>query len=181
MASTNNLNSGAPVIAPGAQVAILIGSDSDWPVMKECLETLRLFDVRAAVEVLSAHRTPAAAAQYALSAEAAGVQVLICAAGGAAHLAGAIAAQTALPVLGVPLPSPHLGGLDSLYSTVQMPAGVPVATFAIGSPGAVNAALFAVQILARGDAALHARFVDYKRGLARKVAEKNAALQAKLG
>lgn len=177
MASTNKTPAG-PSVVPGTKVAILMGSDSDLPVLRPCLDTLRGFGVPTAIHVVSAHRSPHAAAEYAARAEERGIEVLICAAGGAAHLAGVAAAYTTLPVLGVPMPSPHLSGLDSLYSTVQMPGGVPVATFAIGEAGATNAALFAVQILARRDEGLRAKLAAHKEKLARGVREKDAALQA---
>jgi len=129
-------------------VGILMGSKSDWEVMKSASETLRHFDVAHECRVLSAHRTPAATVEYVSAAEARGLEVIIAAAGGAAHLAGVVAAHTLLPVLGVPMESASLKGLDSLLATVQMPAGIPVGTLAIGKPGATNAALLAVAILA---------------------------------
>jgi len=132
-------------------VGIVMGSDSDWPVMRAAATVLSDFEVPYEVKILSAHRTPDAALGYAQNAQASGLQVLIGAAGGAAHLAGVLAAKTALPVLAVPMPSRHLQGLDSLLSMVQMPAGIPVATFAIGEAGAKNAALFSMAILALGD------------------------------
>ena len=158
-----------------------MGSDSDLGVMQKCLDTLRQFNVPSDIHVMSAHRSPQAVMEYAGRAQERGIQVLICAAGGAAHLAGVVAAHTCLPVLGVPMPSKHLSGVDSLYSTVQMPGGVPVATFAIGEAGATNAALFAVQILSLQDAQLREKFVDFKKKLAAGVAEKDAALQALIG
>lgn len=133
---------------PSALVAILMGSKSDWDTMRHASETLARFDVPHDCRVLSAHRTPAQTAKYASGAEERGVEVVIAAAGGAAHLAGVVAAHTLLPVLGVPIESQSLKGLDSLLSTVQMPAGIPVGTLAIGKPGAINAALLAVAILA---------------------------------
>ena len=131
-------------------VGILMGSKSDWEVMKSASEMLDLFGVAHECRVLSAHRTPGATVEYVGAAEARGVEILIAAAGGAAHLAGVVAAHTLLPVLGVPMESQSLRGLDSLLSTVQMPAGIPVGTLAIGKPGATNAALLAVAILSRG-------------------------------
>src|SRR6202167_3237247 len=128
-------------------VAVIMGSKSDWETMRHCDETLTQFGVAHECRVLSAHRTPHLAAQYAAEAESRGVEVIIGAAGGAAHLAGVLAAQTVLPVLGVPMESPALKGLDSLLSTVQMPGGIPVGTLAIGKPGAINAALLAIAIL----------------------------------
>jgi 5-(carboxyamino)imidazole ribonucleotide mutase len=129
-------------------VGILMGSKSDWEVMKGASETLARFEVAHECRVLSAHRTPAATIEYVSAAEARGLEVIIAAAGGAAHLAGVVAAHTLLPVLGVPMESAALKGLDSLLATVQMPAGIPVGTLAIGKPGATNAALLAVAILA---------------------------------
>jgi len=131
-------------------VGILMGSRSDWEVMKSASEMLDLFGVAHECRVLSAHRTPGATVEYVGAAESRGLQILIAAAGGAAHLAGVVAAHTLLPVLGVPMESQSLRGLDSLLSTVQMPAGIPVGTLAIGKPGATNAALLAVAVLARG-------------------------------
>ena len=134
---------------PGPLVGILMGSKSDWDVMKAASETLARFDVAHECRVLSAHRTPGATIDFVSAAEARGFEVIIAAAGGAAHLAGVVAAHTLLPVLGVPMESAALKGLDSLLATVQMPAGIPVGTLAIGKPGATNAALLAVAILAR--------------------------------
>lgn len=177
MASKSN-QPRAPAVAPGTKVAILMGSDSDLPVMRKCLDVLREFSVPAAIHVMSAHRSPRAVAEYAARAAERGIEVLICAAGGAAHLAGVVAAHTTLPVLGVPMPSKHLSGMDSLYSTVQMPGGIPVATFAIGEAGATNAGLFAAQILARRDKRLQAKLAAHREKLAAAVREKDGALQA---
>src|ERR1700691_940642 len=129
-------------------VAVIMGSKSDWETMRHCDETLTQFGVAHECRVLSAHRTPQLASQYAAEAESRGFEVIIAGAGGAAHLAGVMAAHTILPVLGVPMESPALKGMDSLLSTVQMPGGIPVGTLAIGKPGAINAALLAVAILA---------------------------------
>ena len=129
-------------------VAVIMGSQSDWDTMRNASETLTQFGVPHECKVISAHRSPALASDFASTAEQRGVEVIIGAAGGAAHLAGVLAAHTTLPVLGVPMRSEALNGLDSLLATVQMPGGIPVATLAIGKPGAVNAALFAVAILA---------------------------------
>lgn len=134
---------------PGPIVGILMGSKSDWDVMKSASEALARFEVAHECRVLSAHRTPGATIEYVSAAEARGLELIIAAAGGAAHLAGVVAAHTLLPVLGVPMESASLKGLDSLLATVQMPAGIPVGTLAIGKPGATNAALLAVAILAR--------------------------------
>ncbi len=143
-------------------VGIVMGSDSDWPIMKACAETLKIFGVAWEAKVLSAHRTPDAALDYAALAQERGLKLLIGAAGGAAHLAGVLAAKTELPVLAVPMPSKHLQGLDSLLAMVQMPAGIPVATFAIGEAGATNAALFAVAMLALNDAALAQKLAQFR-------------------
>ena len=153
-------------------VGILMGSDSDWPVMRACAETLKRFDIAYEARVLSAHRTPDAALDYAASAQDRGMKVLIGAAGGAAHLAGVLAAKTALPVLAVPMPSKHLQGLDSLLAMVQMPGGIPVATFAIGEAGAVNAALFVVAMLALDDAELARKLADFRTNQSEKVLAK---------
>ena len=153
-------------------VGILMGSDNDWPVLRSCAETLKRFDIPYEARVLSAHRTPDAALDYAAGAEERGIKVLIGAAGGAAHLAGVLAAKSQLPVLAVPMPSKHLQGLDSLLSMVQMPAGIPVATFAIGEAGAVNAALFTVAMLALGDAELAKKLANFRISQSEKVLAK---------
>lgn len=147
-------------------VGILMGSQSDWETMRHAAETLEKLGVAHEVRVLSAHRTPDETLAYAASAESRGLEVIIAAAGGAAHLAGFVAAKTTLPVLGVPMESASLNGLDSLLSMVQMPAGIPVATLAIGKPGAINAALFAAAILANKHASVRQalkRFRDEQR------------------
>ena len=143
-------------------VAVLMGSRSDWETMEHAVETLRKLEIAHEVRVLSAHRTPEALESYVKDAESRGAQVFIAAAGGAAHLAGVVASKTLLPVLGVPMGT-QLGGLDSLLSTVQMPAGIPVGTLAIGRAGAVNAALLAAAILARSDKELEARLRQYRK------------------
>jgi 5-(carboxyamino)imidazole ribonucleotide mutase len=153
-------------------VGIVMGSDSDWPVMRSCAETLKRFGIAYEAKVLSAHRTPDAALDYASSAQGRGIKVLIGAAGGAAHLAGVLAAKSELPVLAVPMPSKHLQGLDSLLSMVQMPGGIPVATFAIGEAGAVNAALFAVSMLALSDPDLARKLTDFRFNQSEKVLSK---------
>jgi 5-(carboxyamino)imidazole ribonucleotide mutase len=153
-------------------VGIVMGSDSDWPIMKACAQTLKDFGVACEAKVLSAHRTPDAAIEYASSAAGRGLRLLIGAAGGAAHLAGVLAAKTELPVLAVPMPSTHLQGLDSLLAMVQMPAGIPVATFAIGEAGATNAALFAMAVLALEDAALAKKLSDFRARQTAKVLAK---------
>jgi 5-(carboxyamino)imidazole ribonucleotide mutase len=143
-------------------VGILMGSKSDWETMKSARETLARFDVPHECRVLSAHRTPGATVEYVGAAEPRGIEVLIAAAGGAAHLAGFVAAHTLLPVLGVPMESASLKGMDSLLSTVQMPAGIPVGTLAIGRPGATNAALLAVSILANKRPDLRAKLRSFR-------------------
>jgi 5-(carboxyamino)imidazole ribonucleotide mutase len=143
-------------------VGIVMGSDSDWPVMRACAETLKQFGINYEAKVLSAHRTPDAALDYAAVAQERGIKILIGAAGGAAHLAGVLAAKSELPVLAVPMPSKHLQGLDSLLAMVQMPGGIPVATFAIGEAGAVNAALFSVAMLALSDADMAKKLSEFR-------------------
>jgi phosphoribosylaminoimidazole carboxylase PurE protein len=161
-------------------VGIIMGSDSDLPVMQEAFELLTKFGVPAEITVASAHRSPKRVSEYARTARGRGLKVLIAGAGGAAHLAGVLAAETSLPVIGVPIASSPLTGWDALLSTVQMPAGVPVATMAVGKAGARNAAILAVQILAVADNKLQERLEHYKEELAEKVAEKAANLQEKL-
>ena len=156
----------------GPLVGIVMGSDSDWPVMRACAETLKKFGIGYAARVLSAHRTPDAALEYAATAQQRGLKILIGAAGGAAHLAGVLAAKTSLPVLAVPMPSRHLLGLDSLLAMVQMPGGIPVATFAIGEAGAINAALFSVAILALNDPALAQKLIEFRSRQTEKVLSK---------
>lgn len=153
-------------------VGILMGSDSDWPVMSACAKTFKQFGIPYEAKVLSAHRTPDQALDYAAGAQARGMKILIGAAGGAAHLAGVLAAKTELPVLAVPMPSKHLGGLDSLLAMVQMPGGIPVATFAIGEAGAVNAALFAVSMLALNDPDLAKKLSSFRANQTEKVLSK---------
>ena len=157
-------------------VGIVMGSDSDWPTMEPAAAALREFGVPYEVHVLSAHRTPQRMLDYATSAVERGLRVVIAGAGGAAHLPGMVAAATPLPVIGVPVPLAQLDGLDSLLSIVQMPAGVPVATVAVG--GARNAGLLAVRILAAADAALRERMVRFQADLADSVLAKDAALRA---
>ncbi|HEU4708567.1 MAG TPA: 5-(carboxyamino)imidazole ribonucleotide mutase [Methylophilaceae bacterium] len=151
------------------QVAIVMGSDSDWPVMKAAAQMLADFGVTYEARVVSAHRTPDLMFEFAEKAAANGYKAIIAGAGGAAHLPGMIAAKTTLPVLGVPVPSKHLQGQDSLLSIVQMPKGIPVATFAIGEAGAANAGLFAVSILATQDAALASKLEKFREAQAGKV------------
>jgi len=159
-------------------VGVIMGSDSDWPVMSEAVQVLRDFDVDYEVRVVSAHRTPREMLDYAASAVDRGLRVIVAGAGGAAHLPGMVAAATPLPVIGVPVPLRHLDGLDSLLSIVQMPSGVPVATVSIA--GARNAGLLAVRILAASDDALRERMVAFQADLARMVAAKNDALRGEL-
>ncbi len=163
-----------------ALVGIIMGSDTDLPVMKEAAETLKKFDVPFEIDITSAHRTPARTSEYARTAIDRGLKAIIVGAGGAAHLAGVVAAETTLPVIGVPMPTTSLQGLDSLLSTVQMPGGVPVACVAIGKSGAVNAAILAVQIIATSDAVLARKLVEYKKDLARRVQEKSEKVKREL-
>ena len=154
-------------------VGIIMGSDSDLPVMSESARMLDKFAIPFEIEVISAHRSPARTHEYASTAIGRGLKVVIVAAGGAAHLAGAVAALTILPVIAVPMATTVLSGIDSLLSTVQMPAGVPVAAMAIGKPGAINAAIYAAEILATSDPRVAERLTAYKQELARSVAEKS--------
>lgn len=153
-------------------VGIVMGSDSDLKVMKEAVSILNRFEVPFDMTVASAHRSPQRAAQFASNAEKNGMRVIIAGAGHAAHLAGAMAAHTILPIIGVPIDSSCLQGMDALLSTVQMPPGVPVATVSIGKPGAVNAAILAVQILALSNDGLREKLLDYKKEMEQKVEEK---------
>lgn len=154
-----------------ATVGIIMGSQSDWPTMKHAAQTLEELEIEYEAHIISAHRTPDDLFGYAERAEDRGLKVIIAGAGGAAHLPGVTAAKTALPVLGVPMQSQALNGIDSLLSIVQMPAGVPVATFAIGKAGAINAAIFAAQILARSDEHTKNLLSVYRNALAQKVRE----------
>jgi len=162
------------------RVGIVLGSESDLPIMMKGVELLKRFGVEIEVELSSAHRTPERTARYAREAEGRGLQVLIGAAGFANHLAGVLAAYTPLPVIGVPLDTSPLNGLDSLLSTVQMPAGIPVATVAIGEAGAVNAALLAVQILATADPQLRQAVRDYKEETADKMTKRAEEIRNRL-
>ncbi len=152
-----------------AKVGVLMGSASDWPTMKRASEMLKSFDVAHECNALSAHRNADLLREYLKDAENRGIEIFICAAGGAAHLAGVVAAHTEKPVLGCPMQAWSLDGLDSLLSTVQMPKGMPVATFAIGGAGATNAALFAIQMLSMDDSDLSARFSAFRMEQANKV------------
>jgi 5-(carboxyamino)imidazole ribonucleotide mutase len=158
-------------------VGIVMGSDTDLPIMSEAARTLKKFDVPFEIEICSAHRSPARTSEYARTALARGLKVIIVGAGGAAHLAGVVGAETTLPVIAVPMATTPLAGLDSLLSTVQMPGGVPVACMAIGKPGAVNAAILAVEILAISDTALASKLARHKGDLARSVAEKSVKVK----
>jgi phosphoribosylaminoimidazole carboxylase PurE protein len=158
-----------------------MGSDTDLPVMSESAKMLDKFGIAYEVEVVSAHRSPARTHEYASTAIARGLKVVIVAAGGAAHLAGVVASLTTLPVIAVPMATTALSGIDSLLSTVQMPAGVPVAAMAIDKPGAINAAIYAAEILATADASIARRLVEYKEELARSVAEKSARVRLQYG
>lgn len=160
--------------ATNCPVAVVMGSDSDMQVMQSCVDTLSDFGIRPVVRIISAHRTPQIAAEFADNAAKDGIKVIIAGAGMAAHLAGALAAHTTLPVIGVPLaPATGLNGIDALLSTVQMPPGVPVATMAIGKAGAKNAAILAVQILALADSPLRGKLADFKNAQQKKVIEKD--------
>jgi 5-(carboxyamino)imidazole ribonucleotide mutase len=161
-------------------VALLMGSDSDFPRLEPCLKTLREFQIPFEARVLSAHRTPKAVVDFVEGAPARGVKVLLCAAGGAAHLAGVVAAHTDLPVIGIPLDNPPVGGLDALLSTVQMPGGIPVATVAVGGGGPKNAALLAARILALSDPELAERYAAFREEQAAAVGRKDEALRARL-
>jgi len=160
------------------KAAVLMGSDSDWPVLKPAVEFLKQFGIESVVEVASAHRTPARVREFVTSAPEQGVGCFIVAAGAAAHLAGVVASYTTLPVIGVPINATPLNGMDALLSTVQMPSGVPVGTMAVN--GAKNAAVFAVEIFAVQDQALQAKLADYRAEMVKGVEEKAARVQAQL-
>ena len=162
------------------RVGILMGSDSDWEKINGVAKALDEFNVGYEIHVMSAHRTPDKVLEYASTAKSRGLGVIIAAAGGAAHLAGVVASHTTLPVIGVPVKTDMMGGLDSLLSTVQMPGDVPVATVGTGSGGARNAGILAVQILATGDPTLAEALVAFKEKLVAKIAAKDAAFQEKL-
>ncbi|MEW6594079.1 MAG: 5-(carboxyamino)imidazole ribonucleotide mutase [Thermodesulfobacteriota bacterium] len=159
-------------------ISIIMGSDSDLPVLQGCIDTLKAMGIPYEVTVASAHRTPAKAMRLAETARERGVKVIIAAAGMAAHLAGVLAAHTTLPVIGVPVDGSALNGLDALLSTVQMPPGIPVATMAIGKAGARNAAIFAAQILATSDGAVAEKLAAMKADMARQVEEKAKKIEA---
>jgi phosphoribosylaminoimidazole carboxylase PurE protein len=161
-------------------VGIMMGSDNDYEIMAEAAKVLKQFDVPFEMIVSSAHRTPERTTEYVRAAEGRGLKVLIAGAGAAAHLAGVVAAETMLPVIAVPIDATSMRGLDALLAMVQMPAGIPVATMAIGAAGARNAGIFAARILATGNAELHARLVDFKLDMAAGVVKKSDRVQQKM-
>lgn len=165
---------------PQAQIAVLMGSASDWEIMQECVTQLKKLGLTCDVQVMSAHRSPDRVREFATAAQERGYEVIIAAAGMAAALAGVVAAHTTLPVIGVPIASGALQGVDALLSTVQMPPGIPVATVGIGLPGARNAAVLAAQIIGRHDAAVDSALKRFKEQLVEGVDKKNADLQARL-
>jgi phosphoribosylaminoimidazole carboxylase PurE protein len=162
---------------PKPLVGIVMGSDSDWPVMVDTAKTLKQFSIPFEVEITSAHRSPARTAEYARTARQRGLKAIIVGAGGASHLAGVMAAETTLPVIGVPMANSPLSGMDALLSTVQMPGGVPVATMAVGKAGAVNAAIYAAEIIGTSDPRIEAALATFKEEMARGVAEKSEKLK----
>src|ERR1700719_2191868 len=164
-------------MAESPLVSIVMGSDSDLEIMNEAAKALDDFGIAYEIDVTSAHRSPARTSEYARNAAGRGIKVIIAGAGGAAHLAGVIAAETTIPVIGVPIPSSSLQGLDSLLATVQMPAGIPVATVAIGKPGATNAGILAAQMIALGDASMKTKLDAHKEKLALGVEEKSRKLR----
>jgi phosphoribosylaminoimidazole carboxylase PurE protein len=161
-------------------VGIVMGSDSDFPIMEEAVKALKSFDIPHEVRVISAHRAPAQVMEYARTAEKRGLKMIIAGAGGAAHLAGIIAAETTLPVIGVPIESSPLHGIDALLSTAQMPGGVPVATMAVGKAGAKNAAIFSAQILSIYDGDINGKLKKFKASLEQEVTAKDRAIAEKL-
>ena len=163
-----------------AEVGIVMGSDSDWDIVKSAIGVLEGFGIGYEVRVISAHRTPELAAEYASTAEERGLKVIIAAAGGAAHLGGVLAAHTILPLIGIPIKGGAVNGVDSMWATLQMPAGIPVATVTLGSAGPINAAVLAAQILATGRAGLRKKLAAYKVGLQEKVRKGNERVQREL-
>ena len=161
-------------------VGIVMGSDSDWPSLKSASETLNSFGIAHEVRVISAHRTPDLAMEYAESASKRGLKVLLSAAGGAAHLGGVLAAHTTLPVIGIPVKGGALNGIDSLLATIQMPAGIPVPTVTLGSAGPINAAIFVAQMFALSDPAMARKVAAHKRALRKKVEDGNSRVQKEL-
>ena len=167
--TVSNVATVATTASASVMVGVVMGSHSDWEVMQHAAKVLKDFGVAFEHKVISAHRTPDAMFEYAETARQRGLQCIIAGAGGAAHLPGMLASKTTIPVLGVPVPSKHLAGQDSLYSIVQMPKGIPVATFAIGEAGAANAALFAVSLLANSDADLAEKLKQYRESMKEQV------------
>lgn len=161
-------------------VSILMGSDSDFPKLEDCTRTLGLLEIPFEARVLSAHRTPKELVEYVEGARERGIRVICAAAGGAAHLAGVVAAHTDLPVIGIPMANPPMGGLDALLATVQMPGGIPVATVAVGGGGPKNAALFAARILALSDEGIAERYGAFREAMGAAVRRKDEALRAEL-
>lgn len=164
-------------MADNPLVSIVMGSDSDLEIMNETAKALEQFGIAYEIDVTSAHRSPARTAEFARGAAGRGIKAIIAGAGGAAHLAGVIAAETTLPVIGVPIPSTPLNGMDSLLATVQMPAGIPVATVAIGKPGATNAGILAAQMIGLSDSGVAAKLKQHKQKLAQGVEEKSRKLR----
>ena len=159
-------------------IGIIMGSDSDLNIMGAAAKQLKEFDIPFEIDICSAHRSPARASKYAKTADSRGLKCIIAGAGGAAHLAGVVAAETILPVIGVPVDSSPLQGVDALLATVQMPGGVPVATMAVGKAGALNAAIFAAQIIATSDKTVAEKITNYKQELANKIEKKSAQVKA---
>lgn len=168
---------GERTVSKQVKIAVLMGSESDLPVVEKTVETLEHFGVPFELHVMSAHRSPERVEQFAGSAQQRGLQAIIAAAGGAAHLAGVIAAQTSVPVIGLPVPTDRMGGMDSLFSTLQMPSGIPVATVGLGSSGARNAAVLAVQIVALSDPALREKLGEYRAAMAERVRTQDEGVQ----
>lgn len=162
------------------KISIVMGSDSDFPVMKRTKNILDDFDMQYEIKVLSAHRSPELTAEYAREVKSKGIEVIIAGAGGAAHLAGIIAAHTTIPVIGVPITTSNFKGLDSLLSTIQMPGGVPVATMGVGNSGAKNAAIFAIQLLALNNDSLQEKLLDYKDDLKESVNKKQSRVDSEI-
>ena len=162
------------------RVALLMGSDSDFPRLDQCVNALKRLQIPFEARVLSAHRAPERLVEYIRACNEGDIGVFLCAAGGAAHLAGVVAAHTDKPVIGIPMDNPPLGGIDALLATVQMPAGIPVATVAVGGGGPMNAALIAARILALSDPELAARYVQFREDQAERVLKKDQALQRRL-
>lgn len=162
------------------KISIVMGSDSDFPVMKKTKDVLDDFEIQYEVKVLSAHRSPELTAKYAKEVKSKGIKVIIAGAGGAAHLAGVIAAHTTIPVIGVPITTSNFKGLDSLFSTIQMPGGIPVGTMGVGNSGAKNAAIFAIQLLALNDESLQKKLLNYKNELKESVNKKQSKVDSEI-